>query len=102
MLSLHSRSQETKWFSVCHLLVSQPASLMTVIAVITSMLSILVRSVPVMRNNAFASQLRLIALFFLEASLALLSGRGAPALAVPLLEIVVQLPIALAIGFWQN
>jgi hypothetical protein len=41
-LSGHSRSQETKWFSVSHLLISQPASLMTVIAVITSMLSILV------------------------------------------------------------
>src|SRR5215469_15714569 len=50
-LSGRKRSQETKWFSVCHLLISYPVSLMTVIAVITSMLSIWVRSVPVRQNN---------------------------------------------------
>src|SRR6516165_4550653 len=38
-LSGHSRSQETKWFSFSHLLMSYPASLMTVAAVMTSMLS---------------------------------------------------------------
>src|SRR5262249_11742590 len=37
LLSGHSFSQETKWFSVFHLLISHPTSLTTVIAVITSM-----------------------------------------------------------------
>src|SRR5436853_6090746 len=46
-LSGHSRSQETKWSSVFHLLISHPASLMMVVAVITSIPSITVSSVPV-------------------------------------------------------
>ena len=37
-LSGQSRSQETKWCSVSHLLISEPASLRIVVAVITSML----------------------------------------------------------------
>jgi hypothetical protein len=36
-LSGHSRSQETKWSSVFHLLISHPASLRIVVAVMTSM-----------------------------------------------------------------
>src|SRR5882672_10684893 len=47
LLSGDSFSQETKWFSVFHLLISHPTSLTTVIAVMTSMPSIWVRSVPV-------------------------------------------------------
>ncbi len=50
-LSGHSRSQETKWFSVSHLLMSYPASLTIVVAVMTSMLSIRVRSVPVITDR---------------------------------------------------
>ena len=34
-LSGHNRSQETKWLSVCHLVISYPASVMTVVAVMT-------------------------------------------------------------------
>ena len=49
-LPRHSRSQETKWCSVCHLLISQPASLRIVVAVM--MPSIGVGSVPVRRNNS--------------------------------------------------
>src|SRR5215471_8825506 len=52
LLSGLSLSQETKWFSVFHLLISPPTSLRTVIAVMTSMPSIRVRSVPVMRNKS--------------------------------------------------
>src|ERR1700751_304897 len=48
-LSGHSRSQETKWCSVFHLLISHPASLRIVIVVVTSIPSIWVRSVPVMK-----------------------------------------------------
>src|SRR3982075_154252 len=51
-LSGHSRSQDTKWLSVFHLLISDPASLRIVIAVVTSIASIWVRSAPVMRNNS--------------------------------------------------
>src|SRR5215472_9245289 len=51
-LSGHRRNQETKWSSVCHLLISHPASLMMVVAVMTSMPSIRVRSVPLIwRHN---------------------------------------------------
>src|SRR5438445_2171615 len=57
-LSGHSRSQETKWSSVFHLLISHPASLMMVVAVITSILSIRVRSVPVMRSEEHTSELQ--------------------------------------------
>src|SRR6202790_4666165 len=45
-LSGHSRNQETKWSSVTHLLISHPASLRIVVAVMTSMPSTRVRSVP--------------------------------------------------------
>src|SRR5215472_5073179 len=51
-LSGHNRSQETKWFSVSHLLIFHPASLSRVVAVTTSIASIRVRSVPVMRNSS--------------------------------------------------
>src|SRR3984957_16582584 len=39
-LSGHSRSQDTKWLSVFHLLISAPASVRIVIAVVTSIASI--------------------------------------------------------------
>src|SRR5215472_7600050 len=75
-LSGHSRNQETKWSSVSHLLISHPASLMTVIAVVTSILSIRVKSVPVMRNNASRKSNRgLLALFFLRRPLRFSSGK---------------------------
>jgi hypothetical protein len=51
LLSGQRRNQETKWSSVRHLLMSQPASLIAVGAVITSMPSIRVRSTPVIRNK---------------------------------------------------
>src|ERR1700736_2600661 len=67
LLSGHSRSQETKWCSVFHLVISHPASLRIVIAVITSIPSIRVRSAPVMRNNsAHRSNFGLLPLFFLS------------------------------------
>src|SRR5256886_2428187 len=78
-LSGQSRNQETKWFSVCHLLMSYPDSLMTVVAVMTSMPSMRVRSVPVMRNNpSRKSNCGLFALFFLSRPWRFSSGRGAP------------------------
>jgi hypothetical protein len=64
-LSGHSRSQETKWFLVSQLLMSYPASLMIVVAVMTSIESIRVRSVPVRRNNsARKSNCGLLPFFF--------------------------------------
>jgi hypothetical protein len=48
----HRGNQETKWCSVIHLLISHPASLRIVIVVVTSIPSIWVRSVPVMRNSS--------------------------------------------------
>ena len=78
-LSGHSRNQETKWSSVSHLLISHPASLRIVVAVMTSMLSIRVRSVPLMRNNPVRkSNCGLFPLFFLRRPLRFSSGRGAP------------------------
>src|SRR5882762_1071681 len=44
-LSVHRRSQETKWSSSAHLLIAHPASLTMVVAVMTSRPSIWVRSV---------------------------------------------------------
>src|SRR6202008_3581349 len=78
-LSGHSRSQETKWCSVSHLLMSYPASLTIVVAVMTSMESIRVRSVPVRRNNpSRKSNCGAFPLFFLRRPLRFSSGRGAP------------------------
>src|SRR5437016_6840174 len=96
-LSGHSRSQETKWFSVCHLLMSHPASLMMVVAVMTSMPSIRVRSVPVRRNNPWRkSNCGLLPFFFLSRPLALLyRQRGALAAILSLLEILRELAITL-------
>jgi hypothetical protein len=75
LLSRHSRSQETKWSSVFHLLISDPASLRIVIAVMTSMPSMRVRSVPVMRNNPVRKSNRgLLPFFFLSRSLRFSSG----------------------------
>src|SRR5260370_32175857 len=59
-LSGHSRSQETKWCSVSHLLISHPASLMTVVAVMTSMPSIRVRSAGHAKQAFAQIKLRLI------------------------------------------
>src|SRR5437879_13726358 len=81
LLSGHSRSQETKWCSVFHLLISHPASLRIVIAVITSIPSIRVRSVPLMRNNsARKSNCGLLPFFFLSRSFLFYSGRLEPRL----------------------
>jgi hypothetical protein len=54
LLSGHRRSQETKWCSVFHLLISHPTSLRIVIAVITSTPSIWVRSAPVKQVTSLA------------------------------------------------
>jgi len=76
-LPRHSRSQETKWCSVCHLLISQPASLRIVVAVM--MPSIGVRSLPVMRNNSVRkSNCGAFPFFFLSRSFRFSSGRLAP------------------------
>src|SRR6516164_503305 len=82
LLSGHRRSQETKWSSVRHLLMSQPASLITVDAVITSMPSIRVRSTPVIRNKAsrISNCWGLWPLFFLRRFLRFSSSNGAPLL----------------------
>src|SRR6266849_1749370 len=88
LLSGQSRSQETKLPSVFHLLISHPASLMIVIAVMTSMPSIRVRSAAVMRNNSRRkSNCGLLAFLFLS--------RVFCAPVFPLLEVVLQPPIAL-------
>lgn len=81
LLSGHNRSPETKWSSARHLLMSHPASLMTVGAVLTSIPSIRVRSVPVMRNNSARRSNRGLFSFFLRSrSGRFSSGRSAPAL----------------------
>src|SRR5262252_10770424 len=76
-LSGHNRNQETKWCSVSHLLISHPASLMMVVAVMTSTQSICVRSVPVIRNNrSRKSNCGLFPFFFLSRSFRFSFGRG--------------------------
>src|ERR1700740_255003 len=96
-LSGHSRSQETKWCSSSHLLISHPASLRMVAAVTTSMPSTWVRSVPVMRNNSARKANPGLFPFFLTSRPFRVSwGRLAPWLrSVPLLEILLELAIAL-------
>src|SRR5438034_10597727 len=94
-LSGHSRSQETKWCSVSHLLISHPASLRMVIAVMTSRPSIRVRSAPLMRNNPVGKSNRgLLPLFFLSRPLYFSSGRARAAV-FRLLEILCEPLIAL-------
>jgi hypothetical protein len=66
LLSGDSFSQETKWFSVFHLLISHPTSLAIVIAAMTSMPSIWIRSVPVIVKQLF-SQVKLWIAFLLLA-----------------------------------
>src|SRR5215469_11481752 len=78
LLSGDSFRQETKWFSVFHLLMSRPTSLMTVIAAVTSMPSIWVRSVPVMRNNSFRKLNCGFPFFLLRRHLRVSSGKVAP------------------------
>src|SRR6266581_5920427 len=96
LLSGQSRSQETKWPSVFHLLISHPASLMIVIAVMTSMPSIRVRSAAVMRNNSRRKSNCGLLPFVLEPCLSLLFRQIGPCAPVfPLLEVVLQPPIAL-------
>src|SRR5215467_13017953 len=81
-LSGQSRNQETKWCSVFHLLISHPASLRIVIVVVTSIPSIWVRSVPVMRNSSArkANCGAFPFFFFLSRSFRFSCGRLAPCL----------------------
>jgi hypothetical protein len=73
-----SFSQETKWFSVFHLRISHPTSLTAVIAVMTSMPSISVRSVSVMRNSSSRKLNCGLPFFFLRPPFRVSSGRVAP------------------------
>src|ERR1700730_13275786 len=54
-LSGYWRNQETEWFSVRHLLLSHPTSLINVAAVLTSTPPIWVRCVPHLRNSSACS-----------------------------------------------
>jgi hypothetical protein len=94
-LSGHSRSQETKWSTFFHLLISHPASLRIVVAVMTSMPSIWARSVPIMRNkSARKPNCGVLPLLLFEPILPLLrwqTGTLTPVLS--LMEILLKPPI---------
>src|SRR5580658_2006017 len=80
LLSGVSFSQETKCFSVLHLLISHPTSLTTVIAAMTSMPSIWLRSVTVMRNNSSRKSNCGLPFFFLRRLFRVSFGGVAPGL----------------------
>src|SRR5207244_13375179 len=85
-LSGHGRNQETKWCSVFHLLVSHPASLTIVIAVITSIASIWVGWLPVLRNSSGRkSDCGLFPFFFLTRSFLLSVAPAASCLRLSIL-----------------
>src|SRR5258705_9763891 len=78
-LSGHSRNQETKWSSVTHLLISHPASLRIVVAVMISIPSPPGWFVPLFRKNPVCKANRgFFPLFFFHFPFPFFFRRGAP------------------------